>query len=464
MPRALALIVDSDANFRDRLARQFTSQGFEVRTAEGREQAQTLLATTSFDLHVDESALEAVKIDAAAGKPLRVAICPDQASLSETLQRGTSDSLIGACSKDDDALALQRIALTAAAAAELRHERRSRRDRARPSTAVSGLAGRSTAMEDLHERLQRLVPLDETVWIEGEAGVGKRWSAEFLHQLSAHRDAPFISLDESDLMSEGWESRWLGEELADGQRRTVYLKDPAKFSEQAQQRLAQLLNLSNPAAACRIVSGSTLRLDRAVDEGRMAPALAARLAAARLVVPPLRERIEDVGPLATQFIDEISAVNQLSAQRLSADALDRLESYSWPGNVRELRHAIEHATILAQEEIDLPQLPRAIRDDAATVVGGSQSDLAQSGGFDAGQSFREAKRVVVNAFEGRYLTALMSRQRGNVTSAAKESGMLRSALQRLLRKHELRSIDFRRRPQRSTQSSDGVVERDPDVD
>ncbi len=447
MPRAQALIVDSDANFRERLERLFALQGFEVQTADSLEAAGPLLSAEVDLLIHPESAAGHRALGQA--DTLQIPVCADPAGLRRVLDRGLVGTQIGACSREDDDVALQRLAQSAIAACELRRGNRRSSTHTRRSASVAGLAGRSAAIEDLRERLQRLVPLDESVWIEGETGVGKRWSAQYLHQLSSHGDATFIALDDSDLMSDGWEQRWLGSAAPAGRKRTVYLKDPARFSEPAQQRLAQLLDSSSMGVTCRIVSGSTVRLDRAVDEGRLPTALAAKLAAARLVVPPLRERIEDVGPLATQFIDEISSVNELSAQRLSADALDRLESYAWPGNVRELRHAIEHATILAQEEIDLPQLPRAIRDEGRRGgERGLDADLA-AGESEPGQSFRDAKRVVVNAFEGRYLTALMTRQRGNVTSAARESGMLRSALQRLLRKHELRSVDFRQRPQRA---------------
>ena len=89
---------------------------------------------------------------------------------------------------------------------------------------------------------------------------------------------------------------------------------------------------------------------------------------------------------------------------------------------------------------------------------------AASGDVDLERSFRDAKREVVTAFEGRYLAALMERQRGNVTAAAKEAGMLRSALQRLLRKHELKSADFRRARGGAERRTARAVETDLDAD
>jgi DNA-binding NtrC family response regulator len=114
-----------------------------------------------------------------------------------------------------------------------------------------------------------------------------------------------------------------------------------------------------------------------------------------------------------------------------------LEAYAWPGNVRELRNAMEQAVILATDRTirprDLPQAIQRVRIAAAT----EGEDLSE-------RPFRVAKREVVDAFERSYLSELLMKHGGNVTAAAERAGMLRSALQRLLRKHELRSADFRR--------------------
>jgi DNA-binding NtrC family response regulator len=157
--------------------------------------------------------------------------------------------------------------------------------------------------------------------------------------------------------------------------------------------------------------------------------------------------------MAIHFIRSIGQVNQLDPLRLSAAALDQLEAHDWPGNVRELRHAIEHAAILADGLIDLPQLPKGIRDKGGTSQTNGGENLAA-------QPFREAKGVVVAEFEQAYLTALMEWERGNVTAAARGAGMLRSALQRLLRKYGLKSADFRRR----TPGKSGSATRAPRVD
>jgi DNA-binding NtrC family response regulator len=115
-----------------------------------------------------------------------------------------------------------------------------------------------------------------------------------------------------------------------------------------------------------------------------------------------------------------------------------MEAHNWPGNVRELRNAMEQAVILATDDTIRPrELPQVIQGPADAV--------GPDSGRESSQPFRMAKRVVVEAFEKSYLSDLLRRSEGNVTVAAQHAGMLRSALQRLLRKHELRSVEFRSR-------------------
>jgi DNA-binding NtrC family response regulator len=147
-------------------------------------------------------------------------------------------------------------------------------------------------------------------------------------------------------------------------------------------------------------------------------------------------RLEDVPLLARHFVDEIRSINDLPPIQIAPETIEVLTRHAWPGNLRELRHAMEQAVILAQDGTirprDLPQTVRA----AAEAASNDETAAAR---------FRDAKRVVVEAFEKRYLEDLLARHRGNVTAAANQAGMLRSALQRLLRKYELHSSDYRGR-------------------
>jgi len=145
-------------------------------------------------------------------------------------------------------------------------------------------------------------------------------------------------------------------------------------------------------------------------------------------------RREDVPTLTRSFVEALRRLNQLPPIAIAPEALAALCRHDWKGDVAALRHAVETAVILATDgTVRVKDLP--------TFLQGSET-LAEVDAR-ADRSFRAAKRSVVDAFERSYLSDLLRRHRGNVTAAAAAAGMLRSALQRLLRKHDLRSSSFR---------------------
>ncbi|NIM01289.1 MAG: hypothetical protein GTN89_10705 [Acidobacteria bacterium] len=439
MGRLTALVVDRDAAIRARLQDRLAAHEIEARGAVSHSDASTWARSHDVDLLLVAPGELIGECETWRRRPVVVAVFATAAELTSTgstwLDRGADDLL----ALDDGDVQLD-LVLKRSASFALQRERHAdlqqeRRDRA----GFGGLVGRSAALESIRERLERLSAIHETVWIEGERGVGKKRSARWLHQLTAKRGDPFVVLEADDLEIAGWEERVLGFHEG-GSRRTLYLVEPALLRPEVSERLQRWVlrvGETNPTGL-RIVSGSTLSVDEAIEQARIPRPLASRLAQTRLSIPALRERLEDVAPLAMHFVRSIGHVNQLAPLRLSAAALDRLEAYDWPGNVRELRHAIEHAAILADGLIDLPHLPKTVRDDGATTPTQNGEDLAS-------RPFREAKGMVVAEFERAYLTALMRWERGNVTAAARSAGMLRSALQRLLRKYGLKSADFRRK-------------------
>ena len=141
-----------------------------------------------------------------------------------------------------------------------------------------------------------------------------------------------------------------------------------------------------------------------------------------------------VATLARRFVEGLCRLNGLPPIEISSEALAALEKHDWAGKSEELRNAVETAVILASDGlVRVKDLPASVRAHAGAGSNGSYAD----------KRFREAKRSVVDVFERSYLSDLLSRHGGNVTAAAESSGMLRSALQRLLRKHEIRSSTFR---------------------
>lgn len=298
------------------------------------------------------------------------------------------------------------------------------------------LVGRSGAMERIREDVDRLARLAAPVWIHGSGGAGKKRIARAIHDASDRAAEPFVRVDAALLTESSAADPWEGP-LRQAARGTLYVEGVPRLGVPLQVALAERL-AAGPA--CRVLAGADVEPRRAVEDAAVAPELVERLAVEVLPVPDLRDRAEDVPLLAAHFASGISEVNRLPPIQIGAEALECLERYAWPGNVAELRNAIEHAVILSVEGRIRPRdLPERIRDGARSAAPGAGYPHP-----DSSRVFRDAKREVVGHFERTYLRDLMERHAGNVTAAAEQAGMLRSALQRLLRKYGLKSAQFRR--------------------
>ncbi len=285
------------------------------------------------------------------------------------------------------------------------------------------IQGRSQAAETLRQRVSELAASRAPVAFVGEPGSGRRHAAHSLHALSNEADA-FAVVPSGDRLA-------LEAALGVG-RGTVFLASIEHLAWPAQEALAAAL--ASGKTGPRVTASIDGDPHRAADEGRLFRGLVAAFSEAIVAVPPLRERRADISVFVRAFIEEVRDLNRLPPIVVAPQAMAALERSLWPGNLRQLRSAVESAVMLASDgTVRLTHLPEHVLDGAM----GANSALR------ADRRFREAKRLVVDAFERSYLENLLKRHGGNVTGAAEQSGMLRSALQRLLRKHEIHSADFR---------------------
>jgi DNA-binding NtrC family response regulator len=285
------------------------------------------------------------------------------------------------------------------------------------------ILGRSDASEELRRRVKDLAASSVPVLFTGEAGSGRRHAARCLHAL-ANASEPFVVVDLTD--------RAAGDAALTEGRGTAFIGSLESLDWPAQEALATAL--ASKMTRPRVVASTAIDPHVGAEEGRLSPALIARFEGSIVCVPSLRERASDVKVFVRTFIEELCALNRLPPIAAAPDALAALEGYGWPGNVRQLRSAVESAVILATDgTVRVKDLPEYVLRAPGVVDHEVRAD----------RRFRDAKRSVVEAFERSYLEDLLKRHGGNVTGAAEQSGMLRSALQRLLRKHELHSADFR---------------------
>ncbi len=319
---------------------------------------------------------------------------------------------------------------------------------------------RSKAFSETVALLERAARSDASVLIEGESGTGKELLAHHLHDKSPRAGRPFVPVDCATIPAELFESELFGHkkgafsgavadklglfEVADGG--TLFLDELGELPLSFQPKLLRALQErtirpvggnEHRAVDVRIVAATNRNLIHEVEEGRFRQDLFYRLNVVRLAVPPLRERREDIQVLAEHFLAGFAARSGMEA--FDEDVMARLRAYSWPGNVRELRNAIERgATLATGSLLTVQDLPQEVVDGAPGMGdAGLRSDDAPIG------TFQEQKARTIAAMEQVYLEQLLRKHAGNVTRSADEAGMTRSALQKLLQKHGIRSGDFR---------------------
>ncbi|MBI5490379.1 MAG: sigma 54-dependent Fis family transcriptional regulator [Deltaproteobacteria bacterium] len=305
-------------------------------------------------------------------------------------------------------------------------------------TRFCGLVGGSPVMRRLYQAIDDAARSGSTVLITGETGTGKELVAEALHRRSPRANGPFVVLDCGAAHGELFEDHLFGHETgaftgavrpragvfeaADGG--TLFLDEIGDLPLEVQPKLLravetrriQRLGGARPIECdVRIVAATHRDLAAGMNRQAFRADLYFRLAVARLCVPPLRERREDVPGLVEHFLDELAP---LGAHPLPPEFLEWARSYAWPGNVRELRNAVERA-------IAFPRGAPSFEESAATAGPGLPE-------VDTTVPFKEAKRRVVDEFDRRYVTALLAKHGGNISEVARAAGVDRMSIYKLL--------------------------------
>jgi transcriptional regulator with GAF, ATPase, and Fis domain len=310
-----------------------------------------------------------------------------------------------------------------------------------PLPSFGDLIGVSPAMRSIFALLERVAPTNETVLITGETGTGKEVCAHSIVERSGRATAPLVVVDCGAMPPALLESELFGHkrgaftgavsdhqgafERANGG--TVFFDEVGELPLELQTRLLRAVEnrwirrvggTRKIPLDIRIIAATNRCLEEEVNRGAFRADLYYRLSVVQVRLPPLRERPQDIGPLATNILLESGASEQFN---LDDETLARLQRYSWPGNVRELRNYLRRLT-LGEREAPGAQ-PAAVAETGQTI--------------DLSVSFREAKEAAVARFERAYLTALMRSASGNVSQAARMAQTDRTHLSRLLNKYGL---------------------------
>ncbi|MBI4575996.1 MAG: sigma-54-dependent Fis family transcriptional regulator [Planctomycetes bacterium] len=309
--------------------------------------------------------------------------------------------------------------------------------------AFGELLGSSAAMQPVYERLDLLSRSEAGVLIEGESGTGKELAARAIHFNSRRAAAPFQAIACPALSDTVLEAELFGyvrgaftgaDTDRDGLIRqatggTLFLDDVSGMSPRLQASLLRVLedaqvrplgaSASQPVDV-RVLASTAEDLGSQVEAGRFRGDLYWRLQVVRLRLPPLRERREDIPLLLARFLREAAREQGMTPKEVSADALRRLARHPWPGNVRELRNLAWRFTVLVphptiqEEDLSFEEEPQPLA---------GLADLLR-------MDYAGAKE----GFVQRYLSALLERHRWNVSACAREAGIQRQALQRMIRR------------------------------
>jgi DNA-binding NtrC family response regulator len=322
----------------------------------------------------------------------------------------------------------------------LRRTRRLEDENARLRGKAPSMIARSPAMQAVLRVLDKIAPSEANVLLSGEHGTGKEVAARYLHTTSKRASKPFIIVNGGGVAEGVFESELFGHvrgaftdaradragafEVAEGG--TLFLDEVGNLPLGQQAKLLRVLQTGefNPVGSskvkrsdARVIAATNANLSEEVAAGRFREDLLYRLNTVEVHLPPLRERREDIPHLAQLFLQRLVDRGATQARRFSSDALDALTRHPWRGNVRELEHTVERAVLLAPaEEIGADDLLLAAPAQGPALL----------------------ERMTLDEAERHLIQRALTRCTGNVTEAARELGLSRSALYRRLSHHGLK--------------------------
>ncbi|HTT25141.1 MAG TPA: sigma-54 dependent transcriptional regulator [Candidatus Sulfotelmatobacter sp.] len=451
--KAHLLIVDDEANTLASLSRAFRLAGHEATVCDNAARALELAKSQSFDLILSDvvmpgkdglSLLQELKQQ---GVPTPVVMMSGQAHIEMAVRAtrlGALDFLEKPISSDkllltvDNALKLQRL------------EKENQQLRQR--LGKHEIIWKGEAMRRVMAQLERVAASESRVCILGETGTGKELVARTIHEHSGRASSPFVTLNCAAVPAELIESELFGHEkgsftgasgrhigkFEQADQGTIFLDEIGDMPLGMQAKLLRVLEEGEVeriggdkpiAVNVRVVVATHRDLEARVREEKFRQDLFHRIYVFPLVLPPLRERREDIPMLVEHFAEQVSAQNGWKPVPFTPEALEALQSHSWPGNVRELRNMVERLMLLATDgQVDLRTVEMAMPRNQA---GAPPSGMVTGSGPLSDR---------VQSFEREVILAELKRSHHNMSMAAKSLGLERS---HLYKKAEQLGIDLR---------------------
>ena len=447
------LVVDDEAVICRLLQAVLGEAGYRVTALQDSEDAIKALGRESFDLVISDvrmprangvDILKAVKMRSRNTAVILMTAFGTTKTAVEAMRLGTSDYISKPFRNEDIRFIVEGVLERRRLASE---NQRLRQELA-AADGFGGMVGVGTAMRQTFRLLADAAECDETLLIDGDVGTGRETAARAVHLNGRRAAAAFVIVDAASLTPDEAEERIFGRSagvftdafsgrpglLASAEGGTLLLKAPEAFPQTIQTKLLRFLQdrrFRRPGS----IEWSPLDVRAIIATGAGPNGLGndeavrfRRLAAMRAALPPLRERREDIAPLAAHFLTRAARRDARGNIAFTADAVEVLRTHDWPGNARELMDVVEQSLAAAAHgRVETCDLPASV---------GAERDLA---GRTETDSFRNAKQAVVESFERSYLVRLLKISDGNMTRAAAAAEMDRKNLYELLKKHGLDS-------------------------
>lgn len=460
MPSGRVLIVDDDKNLLELLAMRLESAGCKVVTATKGNEALEEARNKVFDLSIAD--LRLADRDGISLMEELHSIMPDMPVIILTAH-GSVESAVDAMKKgaytyvtkpfesQELLMQVQRALENRRLSAEVKRLEGLLQER----YDFQNIVARSEKMQRILEVISRIAKTESTVYIQGESGTGKDLIAKAIHLASDRKQGPFVAINCAAIPETLLESELFGHErgaftgavkstkglFSQAHQGTIFLDEigdmppsiQAKLLRVIQERQFLPLGSERPIEVdVRIIVATNKDLEELAQKGLFREDLFYRIHVIPIVLPPLRERKEDISLLVETFLKRFSEQMQKDIKGLTSSALQKLMLHDWPGNVRELENALEYAVAMTQEDRIGDDLILPARHIIRPAMPTGQSSL---------KPFREARED----FEKQYLTQVLELSAGNVTQAAKLAGKYRADFYALLKKHHLSTDGFKNR-------------------
>ncbi len=451
------LLVEDDINTLNGLAEILEEEGLDITKSKNARQAKTAIRKGAFDVVLmdyllpDEDGLSLSKIILEEQPDIKIIMMTAFGTVKNAvnaMKMGIYDYLTKPINLDELLIILRR----ALKERKLISENKQLKSQLNQTYRFDNIIGVSGRMQEIFQKVLKVANSDATVLIRGESGTGKELIARAIHYQSRRKDKTLVEINCASIPENLLESELFGHEkgaftgahkmkkgkfeIADGG--TIFLDEIGELPMSLQAKLLRVLQerrfnrvggVENIAVDVRLIAATNAALEKKMQEGQFREDLYFRLNVIPILMPPLRERLEDIGPLTDHFIEKYASKDQRNITGIEEEARKILMAYEWPGNVRELENAIENAVVMCDGQQILPDdLPAYLN------AGKSQrSTLVDHVLEDNSLSYRDK----LEACEREIIKQALVEASNNKTKAAKKLGFTLRTLRNKAKKYSL---------------------------